>query len=352
MAERSPLSYNNAMADITRPIEPFELTQAFGENPANYAKFGLKGHNGWDFRTKLDDTPKGQRNILASWLMEFYRQGVDPTGYGNFLETVCKLKSTWKLTYAHCLTIESFVKKNERETMAISDSTGNSTGNHLHLTVKRITITNGVHQVIDYNNGYFGAVEPQEFFDELRQWKLSGKKPTTEGGLTMQVDDATFKMLVAKSTNRDELYDQLGVPRDPVEPTTDKPRAVIEGYKNLATGLQRQLDQKAAELTNKEEQVDRIKQTYEASAKTDGERIAALEKAQSAWEKERELLKGQVDGFAKDKGELTIALATQTTLTQEWKTKAEQAAAGSAASLNLGDVLVLLFKKAFTIKLK
>ena len=123
-------------------------------------------------------------------------------------------------------------------------------------------------------------------------------------------------------------------------------------YKNLATGLQRQLDQKAAELTNKEEQVDRIKQTYEASAKTDGERIAALEKAQSAWEKERELLKGQVDGFAKDKGELTIALATQTTLTQEWKTKAEQAAAGSAASLSLGDVLVLLFKKAFTIKLR
>lgn len=352
MAERSPLSYNKSMADITRPIEPFELTQAFGENPASYAKFGLKGHNGWDFRTKFDDTPKGQRSILASWLMEFYRQGVDPTGYGNFFETVCKLKSVWKLTFGHCLTIESFVTKNEGETMAISDNTGNSTGAHLHVTVKRITITNGVHQVIDYNNGYFGAVEPQEFFDELRQWKLSGGKPTTEGGLTMQVDADTYGMLVNKSTERDAIRSYLGVPVDSLDDKGTKVKEVIEGYKNLATGLQRQLDQKTAELTNKEEQVERIKQTYDASAKTDKERITALEKAQSAWETERGLLKGQIDGFAKDKGELVIALAAQTTLAQEWKTKAEQAVAGSVASLSVGNVLMLLFKKAFTVKLR
>ncbi len=168
----------------------------------------------------------------------------------------------------------------------------------------------------------------------------------------IQIESEIFERLVTNSTERDEIRGYLSVPLDPPDSKAEKVKGVIEGYKNLATGLQRQLDQKTAELTNKEEQVNRIKQTYEASAKTDGERIAALEKAQTAWEKERELLKGQVDGFAKDKGALTIALATQTTLTQEWKTKAEQAAAGSAASLSLGDVLVLLFKKAFTIKLK
>jgi len=43
------------MSDITRLIEPFELNHGFGENPANYVRFGLKGHNGWDLKTKFPD---------------------------------------------------------------------------------------------------------------------------------------------------------------------------------------------------------------------------------------------------------------------------------------------------------
>lgn len=194
------------MADIIRPIEPFELTQGFGENPASYAKFGLKGHNGWDLRTKYPDTPQGHRYIMASWLMKFYRRGSDPQGYGEFFETVCQLKSTWKLTYGHCLSIESFDTKNEGENMAISDNTGNSTGSHLHLTVKRIKIINGQHEVQDYNNGYFGAVNPQEYFDELRAYKKANGSPTLpKEKLTMTIDEELFTHLVDGSTVRKEL---------------------------------------------------------------------------------------------------------------------------------------------------
>lgn len=194
------------MADIIRPIEPFELTQGFGENPANYAKFGLKGHNGWDLRTKYPDTPQGHRNIMASWLMKLYRTGVDPQGYGNFFETICQLKSTWKLTYGHCLSIESFDTKKEGETMAISDNTGNSTGSHLHLTVKRIKIINGTHEVQDYNNGYFGAVNPQEYFDELRAYKkANGNATLPKENINMTIDEELFRKLVDGSTVRKEL---------------------------------------------------------------------------------------------------------------------------------------------------
>lgn len=160
------------MSDIVRPIEPFELTQLFGVNPADYAKFGLAGHNGWDFRTKWPDTPKGQRYILASWLSQFYGKGNEGTGgYGLYFETIIKLQNTYKLTFAHCLSIEAFIQRNEGEHMAISDNTGNSTGSHLHLTVKRGNLVGGKFINDNQNNGYFGAINPQEFFDELRKIK-------------------------------------------------------------------------------------------------------------------------------------------------------------------------------------
>lgn len=191
------------MADIVRPIEPFELTQGFGGNAAAYAKFGLDGHNGWDLKTKFTDTPKGHRDILSSWISTFYKKAIDPKGYGDYFEVIVKIgKSIWKLTYGHCLSIRGFVTAQEGEVMAISDNTGNSTGSHLHLTTKRITIkADGAHEVINHNNGYFGAVNPQEFFDELRAYKKAGGKPSEPGGLTMQVDEQTYGMLVNKSTD-------------------------------------------------------------------------------------------------------------------------------------------------------
>lgn len=160
------------MSDIIRSIEPFELTQEFGVNEPAYRRFGLKGHNGWDFRTKFNDTPGGKRNILASWLSKFWKQGNEGNdGFGLYFEVIVQLKNTWKLTYAHCDSIFTFTEKKEGEVMAISDNTGNSTGSHLHLTTKKGKIVNGNFVVEDNNNGFFGAKNPQEFFDELREFK-------------------------------------------------------------------------------------------------------------------------------------------------------------------------------------
>jgi len=160
------------MADIIRPIEPFQLTQGFGGNYEAYKQFGLAGHNGWDLKTKVLDTPKGQRSILSSWLCRHYKTADQGSkGFGKYFEVIVQLNNTWKLTYAHCLSIEAFTTKHEGEPMAISDNTGNSTGAHLHLTVKKGTLITGVFQHDNPNNGYFGAVNPQLFFDELRAFK-------------------------------------------------------------------------------------------------------------------------------------------------------------------------------------
>lgn len=332
------------MSDIIRPIEPFELTQGFGENPASYARFGLDGHNGWDFRTKFSDTPKGQRDIMASWLMEFYRQGDEGNdGYGKYFETVCRLQSTWKLTFAHCHSIQSFSKKSEGETMAISDSTGNviprgEAGAHLHFTVKKILIVNGVHQVQNYNNGFFGAVDPQEFFDDLRAYKKAHGKPVETGGLMVQVDDKTFANMRAKCDNRDEVWADLKVSLDPVEPKADKALTVIGGLRNLSTGLQRQLSASEQETKNKAEELERFKQTTIESAKVVEARMNGLEKELKESKILAESMGSKYDVVSREKGNLLLE-------NTELRTKLSQAQEKGTETLSLSQVFWLLFPK-------
>ena len=160
-------SDNKHMAQIILPIDPFQITQGFGENPASYARFGLKGHNGWDIRTIYPDTPNGKRKIMAPQDSKFYRVGNEGNdGFGKYIEIITKTsKNTWKHTFAHCDSYEAFTDKKMGESIATSDNTGNSTAPHSHWTAKRL---NADGSVKDYDNGYFGAVNPQEYIDEVR----------------------------------------------------------------------------------------------------------------------------------------------------------------------------------------
>jgi hypothetical protein len=257
------------MADITRPIEPFELTQGFGENPADYARFGLKGHNGWDLRTKFPDTPNGFRNILSSWISKFYTQGNEGNdGFGLYFEVIVQLYNTYKLTFAHCQSVEIFQSKNEGETMAISDNTGNSTGSHLHLTIKKGSLVNGKFNSDDYNNGYFGAIEPQLFFDELRKYKKEkGATATPEGCLVPNTPEwrTKYEQIVSSATKWVDTLKILEITDDPNATQTDKIKSIIGGYKSRETDLsnklnekQGQLDTANQEIENRKEQVSRL----------------------------------------------------------------------------------------------
>jgi hypothetical protein len=105
------------------------ITQGFGENPAMYERFGLKGHPGIDYGVSAG-TPI--RAVATGVAKEVFN---DPTGYGLYI----KLVHEWgESLYAH-LSVQ-MVQLQERvsagQVIGISGNTGNSTGAHFHFGLR------------------------------------------------------------------------------------------------------------------------------------------------------------------------------------------------------------------------
>lgn len=110
-------------------IRPFSrdypITQLWGENPAIYSKFGLKGHNGVDY-----GTPVGTE-IIAPHDGTVKESAYDATGYGNYV----KIENDREGSVLGHFTSRSVVvgqKVVEGQVVGKSGNTGFSTGAHLH----------------------------------------------------------------------------------------------------------------------------------------------------------------------------------------------------------------------------
>ena len=140
------------------PLSKIYITQRFGENPQLYKRYGLKGHNGIDFRTRFIDTPLGRRYIysVAYGVVEkvvIKKHG----GYGTYI--VIKHFDNGQTIYGHQYCVKVKVGDNVKpgQIIGISDNTGHSTGPHLHFGYRPANA--------DYLNGYKGYVDPLPFLD-------------------------------------------------------------------------------------------------------------------------------------------------------------------------------------------
>ncbi len=137
-------------------------TQGFGEHPEVYSQFGLKGHNGLDI-----GAPKGTPILAVN--DGRIEQGSDPKGYGNFIRLYF---DEYDCIYGHLERFEGSPRNvKASEIIGYVNSTGFSTGNHLHFGIRRLL--NG--QVVDYTNGYFGYIDPEPFF-KMNQAKVVKSK--------------------------------------------------------------------------------------------------------------------------------------------------------------------------------
>lgn len=133
------------------------LTQRFGEHPEIYGQFGMKGHNGNDYGAPLG-TPI---HAAHDGNVNYYD---DPNGYGlNARVFFDEDGFSWETVYGHMQKYEGTARSvKQGDVIGYVNSTGFSTGNHLHFGVRKLL--NG--SVVDYNNGYFGYLDPTPFFKE------------------------------------------------------------------------------------------------------------------------------------------------------------------------------------------
>lgn len=138
------------------PLDKIFVTQHFGENPDLYRRYGLKGHNGVDFRTRFIDTPLGRREIYAVSSGVVSKVVIAKKGgYGTYIQIKHDDDSMTIYGHQFCVKVKVGDAVSAGQVIGISDNTGDSTGPHLHLGYRPANA--------DMKNGFLGYVDPLPF---------------------------------------------------------------------------------------------------------------------------------------------------------------------------------------------
>lgn len=173
------------------PVKKIYLTQGFGENVNFYRRFGLKGHNGLDFRAFLPDGSRcyqaGKSEIFAPHAGKIIENAFDANGYGYYLKIENESEGSVLGHFARASTKAVGTQLQMGELIAYQGATGNATGIHLHW---------GYYQKPRHrDNGYDGFIDQSNLFSQELQ---------TEIAATMVITQELFAQLVAKATKYDE----------------------------------------------------------------------------------------------------------------------------------------------------
>lgn len=150
------------------PTEHRKITQYFGVNPGTYAQFDLPGHDGIDIKA-----PKGSK-IFAVAPGRVHRVQPVPDGKGYGIHVRINHIDGYETIYAHLeKTLVRVGNRVEAGTViGLADSTGFSTGSHLHLVLKR--------QGETYQGWPYNITDPTPFLLPLLTWQKP-EGPYTDG---------------------------------------------------------------------------------------------------------------------------------------------------------------------------
>jgi lysozyme len=126
------------------PTEYSRVTQAFGVNPQNYRAFGLPGHEGIDFLAPEDSRVFACADGVVAEVRLDGNTNVLLLPYGNQVRIIHDTpEGQFTTIYAHLksVSVAAGTAIHAGDELGIADSTGNSTGSHLHLTLKKAGAT-------------------------------------------------------------------------------------------------------------------------------------------------------------------------------------------------------------------
>lgn len=167
------------------PVKPWLVTQRFGETAflSYYATNGVNvvGHNGMDILTT-----RGQP-IYAAHDGVCYPEVDNKQGHGVVLRSVDKFdyngqSLSFKTIYWHLIDnipVKTGQAVKAGEIIGYSNSTGLSSGDHLHFGLKPVGVNeaNGAWFNTEQNNGYQGAIDPEPYFN--KEYAVDIGKPTS-----------------------------------------------------------------------------------------------------------------------------------------------------------------------------
>lgn len=217
------------MLSLQSPVKKEYITQRFGANPSAYALFGLKGHNGLDYRAFL---PNGERCYEGGKSEVFSPQDgvckentLDVNGYGWYIKIESDVQGS-VLGHFHTQSpIKIGTQVKIGQLVGYQGSTGNSTGLHLHwgwYPVPR-NRSNGYlgfeNQEGKYQPYQEGSMDYEKLYNEARvardsHWSNMSKliKATgldfTEATANAKTDEAVVRILDSKKV-ADELNKKL-----------------------------------------------------------------------------------------------------------------------------------------------
>lgn len=147
------------------------MSQGFGNIPSPNP-YGPGGHNGLDLVYEDDTSVYAMHSGVAKYAEDRDQSGA-LKGYGKYFTVT---GSGFKSVYAHLkqrVAVDGLVKAGDL--LGQGDSTGFSTGPHLHITVKLVD-DNG--NVLNRDNGHDGAVDPTKYLANtmFELWQVSGSK--------------------------------------------------------------------------------------------------------------------------------------------------------------------------------
>ena len=170
---------------IYRPIQTNRLTQAFGENkacinrqgkvtaktgifcPVGYTDFyisiGMIGHNGEDWACWRGEPvyfPVDGEFIIKTEVDKDGGVGVNAISKEQFEGSFIKFKF-WHL---QSVAVYDGQVVKAGDLIGCGDSTGASSGDHLHWSMKRCSAEGNV---INRNNGFYGAIDFRPFFENV-----------------------------------------------------------------------------------------------------------------------------------------------------------------------------------------
>jgi len=151
---------------IYRAIKTNRQTQGFGENKVDYYKdMGMKGHNGIDYACDMGEKMYWDVSIKGTVLSI----SLDPmAGFGIVVLTQTP-EEDFKHIFWHlqAITVKAGQVIETGDLIGTGDSTGKSTGPHLHRGVKRAYLNNLGWRTKDYGNGYKGAIDHSVYFENI-----------------------------------------------------------------------------------------------------------------------------------------------------------------------------------------